>query len=621
MIRLLFSLMLTGVTALGADTASTVNEPQPAEEIARLLRADDPRQARSAVAAVAADERLVPVALAALPSLKDEAKAQVLFALIPHAEASGVKPALLAALKDESQAVRLAGIRAAVRTADDAALPALFAMTSKPDEEGRAATLAMAAMAAEKTGAFLYGEMKKEGPERVRAIGLLAARGQPDLVPRLCDKSLYAVAGVNAAAGSAFRTCVRQDTFAPALAFTFGPLPASQRAPLVSALASVIRQLPDEAGALREVAGLMAKADAAGKIELVALLGGVQTEASRDLLAAQAKAEDVELRKAAVRVLAQWNSALAVAPLMDVAREDKDRAVRILAVRGVLTLLQKPKAIGKDQQLAVMTELAGVAERAEDKKALLALVMAVGGPAAEALQRQLDAVDAGSGSKIRVLLIAGANNHNWQETTPALKAIFAEATKFVVTVTEAPWELKPADLAKYDVLVNNWNTFGSDKREWNAEMKAAFIAWIKNGGGFFVLHAGGCLFYDWEEFQSLTGGAWETDTFHPHIQPFTVNIADKGHPVTRGLKDFETVDEPWQKIANRNPARQVLAAGVVSKENKGSGEPEPFVFVTELGKGRCFNLVLGHDAKALNNAGCKTLILRGAEWAATGNVK
>jgi len=228
---------------------------------------------------------------------------------------------------------------------------------------------------------------------------------------------------------------------------------------------------------------------------------------------------------------------------------------------------------------------------------------------------------AGAADKVRVLLLTGANNHNWQETTAALKALFAESPTFLVKVVEHPWEMKPGDIDGYDLIVNNWNTYGKDKREWSDDMKAAFMAWVKKGGGFFVLHAGGSMFYDWDEFQALTGGAWEKSTFHPHIQAFTVNITDKGHPVTRGMQDFETVDEPWQKIANRNPRRRVLMTGVVSQANGGSGEPEPFAFVTEIGKGRCFNLMLGHDVKALSNAGCRTLILRGAEWAATGGVK
>ena len=710
-------------------------------------------------------------------------------------------PRTLELLRDEAEWMRLTGIHAAVREADAAALPLLFELSMKPDESGRAATLALAAMAADGAGAFLYGEMKKPGPERVKAVELLAVRGDKELVQRLCDASLYAVAGVNAAAGDAFRAYVGQGNFAAALAFTFGPLPAAQREPLVSALASVAQQLPDQAPVIRDLGNQLAKTEAASKADLLGLLAGIQTEGARDLLVAQAKSDDVELRKTVVRVFSKWNSPLAVAPLMDVARKDADRTVKVLAVRGVMTLLQKPNVMEKDQQLTVMAELAGVAERIDEKKALFAQVKQLGGPKADALRKQLaescgltnvqehvvaavnaggaacgafkadtgftggsvfavnlpadtsDASDAApeavyqtcrfqdmtytfdglkagqaytlrlhftetyheqagarvfdvvangqtvladydilakAGQKMkavtetmevtadaagklvvafktkrdqalvnglevleagaaredtrppptavklegerpreptatpgqtRVLLLCGANNHNWQETTAALKTIFAESPKFAVNVAEKPWEMKPADIEGYDLIFCNWNTYGGDKREWSAEMKAGFIAWVKKGGGFFVLHAGGSLFYDWEEFQSLTGGAWEKDTFHPQMQAFTVHIADKEHPVMRGLKDFETFDEPWQKIGNRNPNRRVLATGVVSKENKGSGEPEPFVFVTELGKGRCFNLVLGHDGKALSNAGCKTLLLRGAEWAATGDVK
>lgn len=219
---------------------------------------------------------------------------------------------------------------------------------------------------------------------------------------------------------------------------------------------------------------------------------------------------------------------------------------------------------------------------------------------------------------IRVLVLTGANNHAWRETTTTLKAIIARDPRFSVDVEEQPWEMKPADLEGYDLLFSNWNTYGPDKREWTAEMKAAFMAWVRRGGGFFVLHAGGSLFYDWDDFQSLTGGSWEKGTFHPHRQAFTVNIADKEHPVTRGLADFETFDEPWQKVANRNPARRVLATATISKENKGSGEPEPFLWVTQAGQGRGLTLLLGHDVRALGAPGCQALILRGAEWAARG---
>ena len=843
---LFFGLMMVGLTAMGTDIAVLLSgTPQEKAALAQTLGASKDESAVDALAKAALDADPV-VAYAAADALgaigtekaaesllkawasgspatlangllrcaearreaKDTARARTLYAACrekgtaAQQAAAGLglaaldplpaKPAsrTLELLRDEAEWTRLTGIHAAVREADAAALPLLFGLSLKPDENGRAATLALAAFAAKETDAFLYGEMKKTGPERAKAVELLAARGDKELVQRLCDASLYAVAGVNAAAGDAFRACVRQENFAAALAFTFGPLPAAQREPLVSALAAVAQQLPDQALVIRDLGNQIAKTEAASKADLLGLLAGIQTEGARDLLAAQAKTDDAELRKTVVRVFSKWNSPLAVAPLMGVARQDADRTVKILAVRGVLTLLQKSDAVAKNEKLAICADLATLAERAEEKKAVYGLVKTMGGKKAEALRKQLaeasgvkdggerlikavnvggpsvgvfeadsgfaggskfsvnleadvsDAVDAApeevyqtsrygemsytfdglkagqayvlrlhfaepfhsgpgracdvlvngkavltdydifvkTGKKmkaitervevtadaagklavefktkrdhalvsglellesgavtggrlgepslpvvksgqIRVLLMTGANNHNWQETTAALKSIFAESPKFFVAVVETPWDMKPADIEGYDLIFNNWNTFGKDKREWTPEMKAGFIAWVKKGGGFFVLHAGGSLFYDWEEFHTLVGGTWEKGTYHPHMQNFTVNIADKEHPVTRGLKDFETFDEPWQKLSNRNPNRRVLATAVVSKENKGSGEAEPFALVTELGKGRSFNLVLGHDSKALSNTGCKTLILRGAEWAATGEVK
>ncbi|MCL2103799.1 MAG: ThuA domain-containing protein, partial [Kiritimatiellaeota bacterium] len=233
---------------------------------------------------------------------------------------------------------------------------------------------------------------------------------------------------------------------------------------------------------------------------------------------------------------------------------------------------------------------------------------------------------ANAADKIRVLILSGANNHDWKGTTTALALILVEDPRFEVTTTETPWKMMPADLANFDVLISNWNTWDKKeeerkKYEWDDEMKAAFLKWFKGGGGFFVLHSGSSMFYDWDDYHKLTAGAWGPETFHPHNQKFTLNVVDKEHPVTKGMTDFETFDEPWQKISNPNPNRHVLMSGVVSKENKGSGEVEPFVFVTQTDKGRCFTLLLGHDAKMMQDSeGCKQLILRGTAWAATGTV-
>lgn len=39
---------------------------------------------------------------------------------------------------------------------------------------------------------------------------------------------------------------------------------------------------------------------------------------------------------------------------------------------------------------------------------------------------------------IKVIILSGKNNHEWQKTTPLLNRIFKEAKLFTVTVTEKP---------------------------------------------------------------------------------------------------------------------------------------------------------------------------------------
>ena len=52
----------------------------------------------------------------------------------------------------------------------------------------------------------------------------------------------------------------------------------------------------------------------------------------------------------------------------------------------------------------------------------------------------------------------------------------------------------------------------------------------------------------------------------------------------------------------------------------GTGKNEPMAIVQPYGKGRTFFLVPGHDVLAMSSPAWRTLMLRGAEWAATGKV-
>ncbi len=219
---------------------------------------------------------------------------------------------------------------------------------------------------------------------------------------------------------------------------------------------------------------------------------------------------------------------------------------------------------------------------------------------------------------LRVMIITGQNNHDWPHTTPALKKIFLDSGRFSVDVSLHPETFTAQTFAKYDVVVSNWNTHGNEPYKvtaWPEATKAAFLTFIRDGGGFVVVHAGSACFPDWVDFQKLIGGTWGAGTGHGSIHKFTVHITDTTNPITKGMADFETTDELWHRMVVQ-PDRKILATALSDI----TGQPEQDVLTTQFGKGRCFNLVLGHNVGAMDNVGFQTLLLRGTQWAATGKV-
>ncbi|MHC4198510.1 MAG: ThuA domain-containing protein [Planctomycetota bacterium] len=221
---------------------------------------------------------------------------------------------------------------------------------------------------------------------------------------------------------------------------------------------------------------------------------------------------------------------------------------------------------------------------------------------------------------LRVLVFTGRNNHDWRKTTPALKKIYEDSKRFVVELTDDPGSYDAADFAKYDVLVSNWSAFPKlTAREWGADTEKAFLDFVRGGKGFVLFHAASATFHSWPEFQDLIAATWGKGTGHGPYHAFKVTIAERDHPVTRGMSGFRTTDELWHRMATR-PTMKVLCTAFSDRKQRGSGKDEPVVIHTKLGKGRCFHLVLGHDVRAMQNVGWRTLMLRGTEWAATGKV-
>jgi type 1 glutamine amidotransferase len=254
--------------------------------------------------------------------------------------------------------------------------------------------------------------------------------------------------------------------------------------------------------------------------------------------------------------------------------------------------------------------------------ALLVLLIAPAGVA----QAKPVAKPAQDDGRIPVLLITGANNHEWQFTAPSLQRILAESGRFDVTLTDEPAKtLADAEaIAKYRVFVLDY--FGP---RWGQAAEKNFLAAVERGAGVSVIHASNNAFKGWVEFEKLVMFCWRKGTSHGRFHAFDVKVTDRDHPLTKDMPDLRThPDELYHALVHMHGAKhRVLATAHSSKKSGGSGNDEPMVIVRTWGKGRVFHTPLGHVwrnvlATRASHADpqFRQLVARGTEWAATGKV-
>ena len=257
------------------------------------------------------------------------------------------------------------------------------------------------------------------------------------------------------------------------------------------------------------------------------------------------------------------------------------------------------------------------------------------------------AVTLSAADKIKVLIVDGQNNHKWDITTPVLKHALESSGAFTVDVSTSPpkgspaeaWHAFKPDFTAYQAVVSNYNG-----EPWPQNVRDAFTKYVAAGGGFVSVHAANNSFPDWKEYNDMIGvGGWGgrneksgpwlyvkdgklfRDTSagnggaHGPQHEFIVEIQNSDHPITRGLPKrwLHCKDELYSKL--RGPAENVEILS--SAKSDLTSVQEPNNMVLKYQQGRVFHTTLGHADYSMLDRGFFTLLQRGTEWAATGDVK
>jgi uncharacterized protein len=251
---------------------------------------------------------------------------------------------------------------------------------------------------------------------------------------------------------------------------------------------------------------------------------------------------------------------------------------------------------------------------------------------------------------VKLLIVDGFSNHDWQRTTKAIIQILDEHEGFDITVSTSPGSQADAEMeerwnpgfSNYDVVLMNCNDLGKPVN-WSSATRKSLEDFVSGGGGLYVFHSANNAFENWEEYNKMIGLGWRKRDFGKAIvigDDGSVKIIPSGegentshgnrvdapvtrlvdHPVHKGLPQNWIFADIEIYTYARGPAEN-LTVLTTARDNKFQLN-FPIEWVVKYGKGNVYNATTGHFWKdqqhpeGMRCAAFQTIMVRAVRWLA-----
>ena len=225
-----------------------------------------------------------------------------------------------------------------------------------------------------------------------------------------------------------------------------------------------------------------------------------------------------------------------------------------------------------------------------------------------------------------ILIFSKTNSFRHDSIPAGNKALEAIARKhgWGVFATENAAVFNSAQLGRFKAVV--WNNVSGDVLL--PDQKAAFRAYIENGGGFVGIHAAGDSSHTWGWYRrEILGGAhFIGHPLNPQFQQAAIDVEDRIHPATHQLASRWVRTDEWYSFADTpRPHVHVLATldektytpdGSFISGDLRMGADHPIVWCRNVGKGRVLYSGLGHTEASYREAANLGLLEGAMGWAA-----
>ncbi len=314
--------------------------------------------------------KLIGAVFAGLSTLPADAEA----ALLDLVDDPAALPTVLAATKSGDEAVRTAALGALGRVGDAASVALLLETAAGGSGAPQAAARqSLQRVRGGEVDAALVTIVQSGEPQlRAEAIRTLAARNAVSAVPMLLKTAEDADEAIRFQSLGALGILANVQAL-PALVKLLVAAPsAGQREAAEKAVIATCQRIQDQDAAAASVLAGLPGPDADARRSLLRVLARVPSDRSLEALRAAVQDADAAVKDAAIRGLAEWPDARAIADLPQIARTAESLPHKVLALRGLIRMAGLPGGRGPAQTAKLLGEALTLAPRSEEKKMALA---------------------------------------------------------------------------------------------------------------------------------------------------------------------------------------------------------------------------------------------------------
>jgi type 1 glutamine amidotransferase len=215
--------------------------------------------------------------------------------------------------------------------------------------------------------------------------------------------------------------------------------------------------------------------------------------------------------------------------------------------------------------------------------------------------------------KINVLVISGGHGFKHQPFYDVFDSI-PSITYDTLVQPQANALIASPEVNRYDVLV-----FYDLVDSITPAQQESYIRLLKKGASMIFLHHSLVSYQNWPEFIQIVGGQYHTHpvvvngdtlkTSYEHDVNIPVKVENKKHPVTKGIQDFDIVDEVYGGVEILPQVKPLLS----------TTHPKSMrylAWVNHYGNSDVICIQLGHGPSGYSNPNFRKLIRQAIEWSA-----